>query len=182
MKKLIILCSCLLILTGCNLGREMLNTPTKQVELFLSKYQTLEEDVLKDLNKIVAEEELFNTNQREEYKKIIKKHYQNLTYKIKEEKIDGDAATVTTEIEVTDYSKILSAAELYKTQNTNEFLNENGDFDTSKYTDYRLEKLKEAKETVTYTIDFTLTKKNKEWKLDPLSKEEEQKIHGTYVY
>lgn len=182
MKKLIILCSCLFILTGCNLGREMLNTPTKQVELFLSKYQTLDEEVLKDLNKIVAEEELFNTEQRDIYKNIIKKHYQDLTYKIKEEKIDGDHATVTTEIKVTDYSKILSEAALYKEQNKNEFLDENGNFDTSKYTDYRLEKLKDAKEVVTYTIDFTLTKKEKEWQLDPLSKEEEQKIHGTYVY
>lgn len=182
MKKLIILCSCLFILTGCNLGREMLNTPTKQVELFLSKYQTLDEEVLKDLNKIVAEEELFNTEQRENYKKIIKKHYQDLTYKIKEEKIDGDNATVTTEIKVIDYSKILSEAALYKEQNKNEFSDENGNFVISKYTDYRLEKLKDAKEVVTYTIDFTLTKKEKEWQLDPLSKEEEQKIHGTYVY
>lgn len=182
MKKLLIICSCLLLLTGCNLGKGMLNTPTKQVEMFLSKYQTLDDDVIKDLNKIVAEEELFNTEQRESYKKIMKKHYQDLVYHIKEEKIDGDKATVTTEIEVTDYSKILSEAELYKTQNKNEFLDDKGEFDNSKFTDYRLKKLKDAKEKVTYTIDFVLTKEDKEWKLNPLSTSDEQKIHGVYNY
>lgn len=182
MKKILILCSCLLLLTGCNLGKDMLNTPTKQVEVFLSKYQTLDEAVIKDLNKIVAEEELFNTDQRESYKKLMKKHYQDLVYRIKEERIDGDKATVATEIEVTDYSKILSEAELYKVQNKNEFLNSTGEFDNSKFTDYRLEKLKDAKEKVTYTIDFTLTKEDKEWKLDPLSTSDEQKIHGIYKY
>lgn len=181
MKKFFMLCSCIFLLTGCSLGSKMLNTPTKQVELFLTKYQTLDEEVLKDLNYVVAEEELFNTSQRDTYKELMKKHYQNLVYHIKEESIDGDKATVTTEIEVTDYSKILSEAELYKEQNPSEFLTD-GVFDTTKYTDYRLEKLKDAKEKVTYTIDFTLTKEEKEWKMDPLTTVQQEKIHGTYLY
>ena len=46
--------------------------------------------------------------------------------------------------------------------------------------DYRLEKLKDASDTVTYTVNFHLTKKDGTWEMDPLSDEQEQKIHGMY--
>ncbi len=182
MKKIFVLCSLLLVLTGCDLGTGMLNTPQKQVESFFSKYQTLDQDVLNDLDKVVAEEELFNSEQRDAYRTLMKKHYQDLTYDIKDERIDGDKATVTVEIEVTDYSKAIAAADLYKEQNKAEFQDENGDYDASKFMDYRLEKLKEVKDHITYTLDLTLTKDGKEWKLDPISTVDEQKIHGTYLY
>ena len=42
--------------------------------------------------------------------------------------------------------------------------------------------MKDNKEKVKYTIDFHLTKKNEEWKLDDLSKTDEQKIQGIYQY
>ena len=48
--------------------------------------------------------------------------------------------------------------------------------------DYRLEKLKEADETVKYDMTFHLTKKDNEWEMDPLTEEQEQKIHGMYDY
>ena len=37
---------------------------------------------------------------------IVKKNYQKLTYKVKDEVIDGDKAIVTVTIDVIDYSKI----------------------------------------------------------------------------
>ena len=61
-------------------------------------------------------------------------------------------------------------------------MNDAGEYDEKLFIDYRLNKLKEAKDTVKYTIDFTLTKVEDEWKLDPLTDEQENKIHGLYSY
>ncbi len=180
MKKIIWISCFLLLLTGCDFGKEMVNTPTKQVELFLMKYQMVDEDIMKDLNYVVAEEELFNTKQREAYKEIMKNHFKNLSYEIKDERIDKDQAVVTAEVKVNNHASVLEQAEKYSQKNESEFYDENGEFSLSKYTDYRLEKLKQSKERVTYTIDFTLTKDGKEWKLDPLSSENQKKINGIY--
>ncbi len=182
MKKVLLLLSCMIVLSGCEFGRKMLNTPTKQVEIFLTKYQMLDEEVMKDLNYVVAEEELFNTTQRETYKKIMKKHYQSLIYHVKDEMVDGDRATVEVELEVTDYSKILSDAESYRQTHEEEFYDDGGVFDLAKYTEYRLEKLKDANSTVTYTIEFDLTKIEGSWQMDPIPSITEQKINGAYRY
>ena len=91
-------------------------------------------------------------------------------------------ATVTVEIEVTDYTKVMTDAEQYKTDNPNEFNNAEGTYDESLFTNYRLENLKNTKDKVKYTIDFTLTKNDDEWELEPLTEEQESKIHGLYIY
>ena len=160
----------------------MLNTPTKKVEMFFSDYQTLNQDVMDDLDKVVDEEERFNTKQRETYRELMKKHYQAIQYDVKDERINGDEAEVRTEIEVIDYSKILKNTDRYLQEHRDEFLDEKGQYDETKYMDYRLEQLKEAKETVKYDMTFHLTKKDKEWQMDPLTTEQEQKIHGMYDY
>lgn len=170
----------LLLLTGCN--NEMLNTPTKRVEMFLANYQTLNESVMDDLDKVVSEEEQFNADQREIYRSIMKKHYQSITYDIKDEKINGDKATVRTSITVTDYSKVMTSAETYLQEHPEKFQKANKEYDEEKYMDYRLEQMKKAKDTVKYDMNFHLTKKDKIWKMDPLTEEQEQKIHGVYQY
>ena len=78
----------------------------------LEKYQVLDEDVLDDLNNITLEEEKFNGAQRERYISLMKKHYQNIKYEIKDEEIDGDNAVVTIELEVMDYNIPMSAFEI----------------------------------------------------------------------
>lgn len=179
MKKFILLIASIMVFTGCG---KILNTPTKKVEIFFGNYQTLDDDVTSQLDKIVAEEESFNTEQRKAYKSLMKKHYQHLKYDIKDERIDGDIATVTVEIEVTDYSKVMSDTEKYLSEHPEEFRNETGEYDKSKYMAYRLEQLKDAKDRVKYTLDLTLTKIDDEWRLDQISDVDEQKIHGMYVY
>lgn len=169
----------LFLMTGCD---SMYNTPTKKVEMMLANYQTLNEDVMDDLDKVVAEEEKFNTKQREAYRELMKKHYQDLTYDIKEEKIDGDKATVTVQIEVNDYSKIMKKTRKYLNDNPDKFKNNKGEYDDEKFVDYQLGELKKNKERVKYTMDIDLTKKDKEWKLDKLTDEQEQKLHGMYEY
>lgn len=181
MKKILMSLALLLCLAGCDVGKTLDNTPTKRVETFLNKYQTLDDEVLDSLDYVIAEETLFNSEQRDKYRDIIKTNYQKMMYKIKDEEIDGDNAIVTAEIEVIDYSKIMSEAESYRMENPEEFMTDD-EHDESKFVDYRLEQLKNAKEKVKYTIELTLTKINEEWILDDLTKENEAKLNGVYSY
>ena len=162
MKKILMIIA-LFLVVGCN---KLDNTPTKQVETFFNKYQTLDKEVLSDLDSAVAEESNFNTEQRDKYKSLMKRHYQNLSYEIKDSRVDGDKATVTVEIEVTDYSKVMGATKVYLEENKKEFL----------------EEISKTKDKVKYTLDLTLTKKDGEWKLDPITSDIEDKIHGIYEY
>lgn len=181
MKKIIAIIAVLILIVGCDLS-EMNNTPIKKVEEFFNKFQALDKEVLNDLDKIVAEEERFNTKQRNEYREIMKKHYQHLRYNIKEEEVNGDKANVTVELEVTDYSKVLQDAELHLQEKPEEFQNNDGEFDPEKYMDYRLDKLKEAEDEVKYTLNLKVTKVDNKWIMDPISAMDEEKIHGIYLY
>lgn len=181
MKKILISLALILCLTGCDIGKTLDNTPTKRVETFLNKYQTLDDEVLDSLDYVISEEALFNGEQRDKYRDIIKTNYQKMMYKIKDEEIDGNNAIVTAEIEVIDYSKIMSEAENYRMENMGEFMTDD-EYDESKFVDYRLEQLKNAKEKVKYTIELSLTKVNDEWILDDLTKENEAKLNGVYNY
>ena len=181
MKKIIVpIILSFILFTGC--GEKLNNTPTKQVEMFFMNYQTLNQKVIDDLDNVLKNDNTMTNDQKEKYKEIMKKHYKNLTYDIKDEVIDGDNATVTVEIEVTDYSKIMTDADTYLSEHPEKFNNEEGVYDVSLFTKYRLEKLKEAKDKVKYTLNLTLTKVNDEWVMDTISDTDESKIHGMYVY
>ena len=170
MKKLLIVLI-LLLFTGCTL-KDIDNTPTKQVETFLNNYQTLDKKVLKDLDLVIAKQNNFNNEQKERYRKILKKHYQNLTYEIKDETVNGNRANVEVEIEVTDFYKALK-----ELKNKNEITN------NEDYINEQLDILEKAKDTVKYTLNLTLTKnKNGDWILDDINDIEEKKILGTYEY
>lgn len=181
MKKVLGILGLALVMTGCSLG-DMDNTPTKQVEAYLNDYQTLNSNVLTSIDALVDQEEMFDEDQQTTYRDIMKKHYQDLTYTIKEETVNGDKATVEAEIEVNDYTKAIQQAETYRTTNETEFLNDEGIFDESMFNDYKLDLLKNNKERVKYTIYFSLTKTNNEWKLDDLTETEQDKILGIYEY
>lgn len=178
MKKILLILSCFM-LVGCT---DLSNTPTKRVEEFLKKYQTLDEKVLTDLDNAITYDYNFSTSQANKYREIMKQHYQNMTYKIKDEKIDGNKATVTVEIEVTDFKKVIDDANAYMNAHQQEFLDESGVFSILKFNDYRLEKLKESKEKIKYTIYFTLTKQDKKWNLDNLNQITYDKLNGIYNY
>jgi len=182
MKKLLSILSVILIMTGCSLGEDMDNTPTKQVEAYLNNYQTLDSNVLTELDSIVNQEEAFDEDQKTTYRDILKKHYQDLTYTIKEETVNGDKATVEVEIEVNDYTKALKEAESYRTTNESNLLDENGVFDEITFNNYKLDLLKSNEERVKYTIYFSLTRQNDQWVLDDLNDIEQEKILGIYEY
>ena len=182
MKKLFTFLTFALILTGCSIGEDMNNTPTKQVETYLNNYQTLDSNVLTELDAIVNNEEMFDEDQKVTYRDILKKHYQDLTYTIKEETVNGDKATVEAEIEGNDYTKAIKEAESYRTTNESEFMGDNDECDETKFNTYKLNLLKDSKERVKYTIYFSLTKQDDQWVLDDLTETEEEKILGIYEY
>lgn len=179
MKKIIFILCAFLMVVGCE---NISNTPTKQVEGLFNQYQTLDITVLNDLNNVILEEGKLSQSNREEYREIIKKQYKDLVYKIKDEKIDGDVATVTAEITVTDFSKILTAAYDHKNNNPNEFVDIDGIYDQTLYYDYIISKMKDAKERIKYTLDIKLNKIDGKWIIDKLDKETEEKILGIYQY
>lgn len=210
MKKILLCFSCIMaivLLSGCSMD----NTPTKKVENFLDSYKNQDETVLTQLKDMVDSDALMDENQKSTYTDIMKKQYEDMTYEIKDEVIDGDTATVTAEIEVYDYYKINQDAQTYYDNNPNEFndtTNDNGvvgdvvegakdvvegakdaaedavDAVTgdSKFVEYRLGKLKDAKDRVKYTIDFTLTKVDDVWTLNDIDDTTRQKIHGLYEH
>ena len=181
MKKMLSVLIIISILSGCSLTN-MDNTPTKRVEQYLNNYQTLDSNVLAKLDDIVSKETLYTFTQKEIYKNILKKHYQDLTYKVKEETINGDRSTVEVEIEVYDYTKTLKQAEAYRLTNEAEFLDSNGEFDETEYNDYKLNLLKSNKDKVRYTLYLSLTKIDNEWILDSLTETEQEKLLGIYEY
>ena len=150
-----------ILLVGCSIA----NTPTAKVEELLGNYQRLDKNIKINYYDLSDTRDLSSTNQNE-YNKIIRNQYQSLSYEIKEETIDGNNATVTTSIKVTDFKKIINK------YNKNEY-------STEEYHNLIIEDLKKAKDEVTYTIEFTLIKDNEgNWQVDDLTNEMREKILG----
>lgn len=148
------------ILVGCDLG----NTPTSKVEALLSEYQMLDDTI-----SISHIDLSYDINIADAYKKryedLIRSQYRNMSYEIKEEEIDGETANVTVQIEVIDYQKILD-------QYSNSF-NDN------EYHKKVLEALENAKDKITYTIEFNVKMdKNGNWNVEELDEKERGKLLG----
>lgn len=181
MKKIVISIALLGILTGCSCSKSLTKeTPTEVVEAYFSNYQSLSDDVLTQLDTAIDKDSLTDA-QKDDYRDLMKDHYKNLKYEIKDEIIDGDTATVTTEVTVKDYSKVTQDAETYLSEHKTEFNDAEGNYDESLYNDYRIKKLKEVEDTATYTLELTLSKINDKWELDTITDDDESKIQGTYI-
>ena len=110
------------------------------------------------------------------------KQYKNLAYTVKDETIDGKTAVVEVEIEVYDYNKAITDVEDYLLANANEFQDDSGQVNNTKYNDYKISQMESVKDKVTYTINFTLSKVDDKWVVDDLTETERMKIHGLYAY
>ena len=165
MKKLFILLVTTFLLVGCSMS----NTPTSRVEELFNKYQTLDSDIDAAIMKVLDEQNLTDIH-KERYRKLLESQYKNLSYEIKDEVIDGNNAKVMVEIEVLDYKASINDLT----------------FDSSLYTkesfdEEKLNRLENAKNKVTYTLELTLTKDNdNNWHLDALTNEQIKKIQGMY--
>ena len=155
----------LLWLTACSMS----NTPSSNVDALFMKYQKVDSDISSGIDTTLEEQNLTDEH-RQRYRKIIEDQYRNLSYEIKDERIDGDNATVTVEIEVIDYKNAISDLT----------------FDSSLYTkesfdEEKLNRLENFDGKVTYTLELMLTKDSDNvWKLNPLTSEQIKKIQGMY--
>lgn len=184
MKKIIIILMSILSITACSTVK---NTPTGAVEEYLSKYQNLNKDVVKELKEAITKEKNMTEKQKKTYQSIIEKQYQNLSYKISNEEVIGNSATVEVEIEVLDYASSINASKKYFEEHQSEFIDKNEstikeeDIDkASSYIDYKLKKLKEVKDKTKYQIIFELEKENSNWSIHNLNEIDRKKIHGLY--
>lgn len=187
----------LIFLAGCSTS---MNTPTSKVEEFLGKYQKMDDDVSVQLDEVLSKDDTMTAEQKDKYRSILEKQYQNLSYKIENEEINGEEATVDVEIEVLDYATTIRDAKKYyeehkeeiessneKEQSDNDNLledavegSEEAIENSAAYIDYKLKKLQNVSDTTTYNITFYLTKKNGEWQLQNITDLDLQKIHGLY--
>lgn len=181
MKKIIVpIILSFILFTGC--GEKLNNTPTKQVEMFFMNYQTLNQKVIDDLNNVLKNDNTMTNDQKEKYKEIMKKHYKNLTYDVKDEVVNGDTAVVTVEIEVYDYSKKKASVDEYVKNHPEEFLDDDNKFSDEKFISYRLSEFENVKDKVKYTLELNLTKIDDKWELNDISSIDEDKILGIYEY
>lgn len=168
MKKIISIFIFLILLVGCSLS----NSPTSLVEELLSKYQRFDSDIESGISNVLDDENLTST-QKERYKKLLENQYRNLSYEIKDERIDGEEAIISTEIKVINYKKAIN--------DTYNYYQGKNDYTLEEYNDTKLDNLEKEKEKVTYTIDFDVKKdKDGNWKISSLSNETIKKIQGMY--
>lgn len=175
MRKVLIFLTIFLTVTGCTF---LNNSPIGVTEDLLKKYQTVDEEVVKQLN-VILENTDYTDDQKDKYKEIMKEQYRCLSYEIKDDYVDGNNAYVDVEITVKDFYKVIKDAEEYFNLNKDEF--ESDDY-IVKLNDYKLEKLKEAKEKVSYTIRIFLSKQNNNWQIQELDRDTLDKISGIYAY
>ena len=179
MKKILWIILVVICLTGCN---NLMNTPTKKVETLLLKYQQVDQDVTSQLDAALLSDTILSNEQKERYKNVLQRQYQDLTYTVKNEAIDGKTAVVEVEIEVYDYSKAISNSEDDLLNNADDYKDSTGEISTSIFNDDKLTSLENMNDRVKYTINFTLSKIDEEWIVDDLTETERMKIHGLYAY
>lgn len=176
-KKVLIFIICIIALTGC---KNVSNTPTAKVENFMEKYQSMDSSVLNQLDFVVSNRNDLTDEQKSDYKTLMEKQYQNLSYEIKNKNINDNNANVTVEVETYDYRNALNKSEAYFDSNEKKFKTGDGKLDLKKYWDYKIEEMTKVNDRIKNEIVFTLHKENKKWVLDEISDTDREKIHGLY--
>lgn len=199
MKKVLLIIPLILsvfMLSGCD---SMMDTPTEAVKEYLGRYQNMDNSVSKELEDLMAKEENLTEEQQKTYTELMEKQYQNLSYKIKDEKVDGDSATVDVEIEVLDYQSSVNKSKEYYKAHQSEFSEEADSDDetdgliedaqealekamnkSASFINYKLSQLKNVTDKTKYEITFDLKREDKEWVIEDLSEDDISKIHGLY--
>ena len=198
MKKKILFLSSLVIFSLFidGFGMKDMDSPTSVVEGFLGKYQSMVSSVLSQLDSIISNDTSMNDDQKKDYKTLMERQYQNLSYNIKDEEIDGDVATVDVEVEVFDYASSINTSREYFKDHQDEFKsddswngdleNENGEVvggvidDLAVFIDFKIKELMDVTDKTKYDITFYLSKKDDKWVLDDLNDSDREKIHGLF--
>ncbi len=180
MKKFLVAFVLLFGLVGCTIGPA--NTPSKAVEEYLDRYIDNSDVVMDELDEYVDDRNELDDDQKGTYKEILKKQYSDMKYEITDEKYDGDNAVVTVKLTVYDLYKVQKDADKHLADNPDEFKNEEGAYDATKFTKYKLDQMKDTTDTVEYTLEINVSKVDNTWEVEQLSNESLQKIHGIYNY
>ena len=169
----------IILLSACSLIQT--NSPKEKVKELLDKYKNQDTVIITKLEDTISSE--YKGDYKDRYKKLMINQYKNLEYKIIDEIIDGDTAVVTADVTVYDYGSAIENANEYLRNHEQEFYKdeEKKKIDNDKFLDYKFNLLEEVEDRKTYTLEFTLTKEDKEWKLDDLSSKNISKIHGIYI-
>ena len=176
--KVLLVVGICLVLAGCGC---MKKTAKGAVQDYLNQYKNLSSNVISSMDDVVNDENLTDS-QKEKYRDILKRQYQDLKYEITSEKYDGDNATVEVKITVYDLYKVQKDANNYLTNSGDEF-KENGVYSNDLFMNYKLDKMKKVTDTVEYNITFNVTKDdNGNYKVNDLSNSDLEKIHGVYNY
>lgn len=176
--KVLLVVGICLVLAGCGC---MKKTAKGAVQDYLNQYKNLSSNVISSMDDVVNDENLTDS-QKEKYRDILKRQYQDLKYEIVNEKYDGDNATVEVKITVYDLYKVQKDANNYLTNSGDEF-KENGIYSNDLFMNYKLDKMKKVTDTVEYNITFNVTKDDKgNYKVNDLSNSDLEKIHGVYNY
>ena len=167
MKRILfILLLFIFFIIGCE---NTLNTPTSRVETLFSKYQKLDKDVLNELDSILEKNNNMTKEEKKEYKELMIKQYQNLSYKIKNEEISNNKAFVEVEIEVLDYkTALINAEKMYKEEKN----------ECKELVDCKISKLKQVNEKTKKELLITTIKQEGIWGIIELSDDDIKKIHG----
>lgn len=179
MKKILAILF-VILLSACSLLDN--NSPKEKVRELLDKYKAQDSAIISELDTVISKE--YSGDYKDRYKKLILNQYKNMNYKITDEIIDGDTAVVSVDITVYDYGNAIDNANDYLKKHEEEFYktdSEEKKVDNDKFLDYKLDLLEEVEDRKTYTVEFTLTKEEKDWVLDDLSNENISKIHGLYT-
>lgn len=200
-KKIIFILLLIIFITGCGNANM---TPTDKVEEFLGKYQSMDSEVLTQLDKVISNDTTMDDTQKKDYKSLMEKQYQNLSYKIKDEKIDGDKASVVVEVEVYDYANSIIESREYFIDHRDEFDEEENILDNdgadtdndgkteegeivggsvdgiSSFITYKIKQLMDVTDKAKYEITFYLNKKDGEWVIEDLTDVDRQKLHGLF--
>lgn len=176
MKKILLVLIGIFILSACSFT----SSPSTKAEEYLSRYTSLNEDVLQDLETTTSSENLSTAN-KDVYKEVLKRQYQNIKYTVKDEEINGDKATVTMKITVYDLYKADKASLDYLNLHNDEFY-VNGIINQDKYDTYKVNNMLNTNETVDYEIEMYLNKENGTWIVQDVDNQTLSKIHGLYNY
>ena len=109
----------------------------------------------------------------------LNKKFYNWAFSVSDKKTIIDN---TNSIDNTNISKIKDNANNYYVSNPDLFKDEAGNVDNSKMVDYQLTLMEQATDKVKYTLEVNVKKVDDEWKVQPLTSTDLDKINGTYQY
>lgn len=179
MKKILGIISIMLIaitFAGCTVND---TKPEDAIDTMFEKYRNKDDNVITQLKETI-ENEVMNDKNKAKYQELMEKQYDRLAYVIKSVKEDKDTATATVELTVLDYKSAILEAEQELENDPSKFNDDKGEYSEDKFTKRKLELMEKVDDTITETVELSLSKKANMWQVDDLSDEDIKKIHGLY--